>query len=113
MIVTKRRRKARRLDSIDLSKQLARSEMPSGPTPMLCTLVAEPFDNAAWIFEPKFDGLRVLGMFDGRDLTLLSRNQASQNFQFPEIARSLITWRLVSRCSLLITTFAVGTVRLE
>ncbi len=59
--------------------------------PMLCTLVDEPFDNENWIFEPKYDGLRVLAYFDGRDVTLMSRNQASQNFQFPEIVEALRT----------------------
>jgi bifunctional non-homologous end joining protein LigD len=72
-----------------LAKQLVPSVMPLAPLPMLCTLVAEPFDNPAWIFEPKYDGLRVLARFDGQDLTLLSRNQASQNFQFPEIVEAL------------------------
>jgi DNA ligase D-like protein (predicted ligase) len=70
-------------------KQLKPAPMLAAPTPMLCTLVAEPFDNPDWIFEPKYDGLRVLGRFDGRDLTLLSRNQASQNFQFPDVVTAL------------------------
>ena len=48
-----------------LAMQLAPAAMPTAPLPMLCTLVAEPFDNPAWIFEPKYDGLRVLGRFDG------------------------------------------------
>jgi bifunctional non-homologous end joining protein LigD len=56
---------------------------------MLCTLVDEPFDNPAWLFEPKYDGLRVLGRFDGRELTLLSRNQAPQNLQFPDVVAAL------------------------
>ena len=56
---------------------------------MLCTLIAEAFDNPAWIFEPKYDGLRILGRFDGRELILLSRNQAAQNFQFPDIVQAL------------------------
>jgi bifunctional non-homologous end joining protein LigD len=56
---------------------------------MLCTLVAEPFDHPTWLFEPKYDGLRVLGRFDGHDLTLLSRNDQPQNFQFPEVAAAL------------------------
>jgi len=51
--------------------------------------VAEPFDHPKWIFETKYDGLRVLGRFDGTDLTLLSRNKQSQNFQFPEVAEAL------------------------
>jgi bifunctional non-homologous end joining protein LigD len=72
-----------------LAQRLDPSPLPRAPTPMLATLVAEPFDNRDWIFEPKFDGLRVLGVFDGRELTLLSRNGRPQNFQFPEIAEAL------------------------
>lgn len=68
---------------------MAPAAMPASPLPMLCTLVAKPFDNPAWIFEPKYDGLRVLGRFDGHKLTLLSRNQASQNFPFPDIVTAL------------------------
>ena len=72
-----------------LVQHLQPAAMPTHPRPMLCTLVAEPFDHPAWIFEPKYDGLRVLGRFDGRDLTLLSRNHASQNFQFPDVVAAL------------------------
>jgi len=72
-----------------LASRLKPAPMPPQPTPMLATLVAEPFDNAAWIFEPKFDGLRVLAHFDGEELTLLSRNNKPQNFQFPEIVAGL------------------------
>lgn len=57
--------------------------------PMFCTLLPEAFDRPGWIFEPKFDGLRILGQFDGKKLGLFSRNQASQNFQFPDIVAQL------------------------
>ncbi len=63
--------------------------MPEAPAPMLATLVDEPFDNPRWVFEPKYDGLRVLGIHDGRRLTLLSRNHASQNGPFPDIVAAL------------------------
>ena len=63
--------------------------MPALPGAMLCTLVAAPFDHPAWIFEPKYDGLCVLACFDGRELTLLSRNHASQNSQFPDVVAAL------------------------
>jgi DNA ligase D-like protein (predicted ligase) len=56
---------------------------------MLCTLIAEPFDNPKWIFETKYDGLRVLCRFDGKNVLLLSRNNQSQNFQFPEITEGI------------------------
>ena len=63
--------------------------LPAAYEPMLCTLVAEPFDHPDWVFEPKLDGLRVLGRFDGRKLDLISRNGKSQNFQFPDVAEAL------------------------
>jgi bifunctional non-homologous end joining protein LigD len=82
-------RSARRDLLSKLGDRLEPSPMPSNLVPMLCTLAAEPFDNPDWIVEPKYDGLRVLGRFDGRTLTLLSRNQASQNFQFPDVVAAL------------------------
>src|SRR5437899_1867332 len=39
------------------------SPLPRHPQPMLCTLISEPFDDSNWIFEPKFDGQRILGRF--------------------------------------------------
>src|SRR6516225_7865760 len=86
---TRRRSQSHHRELSALAKHLAPTPMPAAPAPMLCTLVAEPFDNPDWIFEPKYDGLRVLARFDGRELTLLSRNQASQNFQFPDIVAAL------------------------
>src|SRR5436305_3483575 len=62
---------------------------PPSYQPMAAILVDNPFDHPDWIFEPKFDGLRVLVRFDGRELTLLSRNDQPQNFQFPDVAEAL------------------------
>ncbi len=63
--------------------------LPALPKPMLCTLVANSFDDPDWIFEPKLDGLRVLCRFDGKRVALISRNDKEQNFQFPEIVEGL------------------------
>jgi bifunctional non-homologous end joining protein LigD len=63
--------------------------MPAEASPMLCTLVDQAFDGPKWTFEPKLDGLRILARFDGRDLTLLSRNNKPQEARFPEIAEGL------------------------
>src|SRR5437868_4230431 len=87
--VTSRRRAASSKQSRGLARRLKPSPLPRQPEPMLCTLMAEPFDNPDWLFEPKFDGLRVLGRFDGRRLILLSRNNQPQNFQFPDVEDSL------------------------
>ena len=63
--------------------------MPGRLDPMVCTLIAAPFDDSAWIFEPKYDGLRVLACFNGRELTLLSRTSASQHVQVPTVVTAL------------------------
>ena len=39
--------------------------MPRHPSLMKCALVDAAFDKKGWIFEPKFDGLRVVCIFDG------------------------------------------------
>src|SRR5947209_7089198 len=65
------------------------SPMPDAPAPMLCTLVDHAFDGPDWTFEPKFDGLRILARFDGRNVVLLSRNNKPQEARFPEIAEGL------------------------
>jgi bifunctional non-homologous end joining protein LigD len=58
---------------------------------MAATLVDRPFDHPGWIFEPKLDGLRVLVRFDGRNLSLLSRNDKPQEAAFPDVAAALRT----------------------
>jgi ATP-dependent DNA ligase len=63
--------------------------MPAVLEPMLCTLLAEPFDHPGWIFEPKYDGLRILARYDGKRLTLLSRYGDPQDFQFPDVVEAL------------------------
>lgn len=65
------------------------SSAPETLAPMLCTLVDHAFDSPEWAFEPKFDGLRILARFDGRNVTLLSRNLKPQEARFPEIAEGL------------------------
>src|SRR5262245_31737747 len=74
---------------VHLGGRLRPSSLPDAPVPMLATLAAEPFDNPNWIFEPKYDGLRVLIRFDGEELTLISRNGKTQNFQFPDVVAGL------------------------
>src|SRR5437868_9401503 len=58
-------------------------------TPMLCSLVSDPIDTRDWIYESKFDGLRVLVQFDGEKIDLISRNHKCQNFQFPDVVKAL------------------------
>ena len=64
--------------------------MPRRYELMLVTLVEKPFDDPEWIFEPKYDGLRVLARWDGKKVELLSRNYKSQNIQFPDIVQGVL-----------------------
>jgi bifunctional non-homologous end joining protein LigD len=48
--------------------------IPIRVRPMLALLVPEPFDRPGWIFEEKYDGIRILAYKDGPKVTLLSRN---------------------------------------
>jgi bifunctional non-homologous end joining protein LigD len=42
--------------------------------PMLATLVDQPFDDKAWVFETKWDGFRLITEKRGNRVTLWSRN---------------------------------------
>jgi bifunctional non-homologous end joining protein LigD len=46
---------------------------------MAATLTQERFTGPEWIFERKFDGIRLLAFKQGRDVRLFSRNRLPQN----------------------------------
>lgn len=52
--------------------------------PMLATLTDEAFDNTAWSFEPKWDGIRAIAVCD-TDTRLLSRNGKDVTAGYPEL----------------------------
>src|SRR5262245_37528565 len=54
---------------------------------MAATLTQERFVTADWIFERKFDGIRLLAFKDGGDVRLYSRNRLPQ--QMPAIAGAI------------------------
>jgi ATP-dependent DNA ligase len=57
--------------------------------PMLAKRVAELPDGNGWIFEPKWDGFRVLVFRDGSDVHLQSRDEKPLNRYFPEVIEVL------------------------
>ncbi|HSE48780.1 MAG TPA: non-homologous end-joining DNA ligase [Terriglobales bacterium] len=63
--------------------------MPRAVTPMLATLVDEPFDDPQWLFEIKWDGYRAVAYLDGGDVRLVSRNQNDFTAGFPEVAKAI------------------------
>ena len=71
--------------NIEELKDAHKSAMPRAITPMLATLVDEPFDDKDWLFEVKFDGYRALAYLrDGR-VQYFSRNQNEMTGDFPEL----------------------------
>ena len=54
---------------------------------MLATLVSEPFNEPGWVYEEKYDGIRILAYKEGSKVTLLSRNDKDRSQSFPAIVR--------------------------
>ena len=63
------------------------SLFPDWLVPMAATLTQERFTGPEWIFERKFDGVRLLAFRDGSNVRLLSRNRLAQNV--PAIADAI------------------------
>ena len=60
---------------------------PEWVEPMAATLTQERFTGPEWIFERKFDGIRLLAFRQGADVRLFSRNRLPQNH--PAIAEAI------------------------
>ena len=60
---------------------------PEWLTPMAATLTQERFAGAEWIFERKFDGIRLLAYKNGSNVDLYSRNRLPQNL--PHVAQQI------------------------
>jgi ATP-dependent DNA ligase len=60
---------------------------PDWVEPMAATLTQERFAGPEWIFERKFDGIRLLAFKNGADVHLLSRNRLPQTL--PSVAAAI------------------------
>jgi len=56
---------------------------------MLATLVATPFNKPGWIYEEKYDGVRLLAYKEGDRVRLLSRNDIDNTARFPAVAAAI------------------------
>jgi bifunctional non-homologous end joining protein LigD len=56
---------------------------------MLATLVDAPFKNSNWVFEEKYDGVRILAYKEGSQVSLISRNAINRTARYPEIAAAI------------------------
>jgi len=56
---------------------------------MLATLVEAPFHERGFIYEEKYDGIRIVAIRDGVRVRLLTRNLIDRTADFPEIAAAV------------------------
>ena len=73
--------------------------LPANPPilPMLAKRVDDIPESGDWIFEPKWDGFRVLIFRDGDEILIQSRDAKSLNRYFPDMIEPLRA-QLPSRC---------------
>src|SRR6185295_2832544 len=57
--------------------------------PMLATLVDGPFHRPGWIWEEKYDGIRLIARKHGRRVDLLTRNDKDRTEDFPDVAAAV------------------------
>jgi len=63
------------------------STIPDWLEPMAATLTQERFAGHEWLFEQKFDGIRLIAYKQGKDVRLYSRNRLLQ--RLPEVERAV------------------------
>jgi bifunctional non-homologous end joining protein LigD len=73
-----------------------------GLAPMLASIGTAVPTGRAWVFEPKYDGIRVLGSASGDDVALVTRNGLDKAKQFPEIVDALKELRRATKRSFII-----------
>lgn len=63
--------------------------LPQEFPPMAPSERDEPFDDPAWTFEVKLDGVRIVAVKDGARIKLISRNGKDVADRFPEVVASM------------------------
>src|SRR4051794_22326296 len=57
--------------------------------PMKAKLVEKPPTTGDWIYELKFDGIRLIAIKNSDKVSILSRNQNEQSGRFPEVVEAI------------------------
>ncbi len=65
------------------------SPFPEWLQPMAATLTQERFTGPEWIFERKFDGIRLIAFKNGSDVRLFSRNRLPLNGSYPAVVQAI------------------------
>src|SRR6188508_2950081 len=82
-----RRRIARAQSQNDA--KLGSMGLPDWLEPMAATLTADRFNDPAWTFERKLDGIRLMAYKRGKRVELWSRNRLSLTGSYREVARAI------------------------
>src|SRR5438045_6450807 len=61
---------------------------------MLATLTDEPFDDAAWVHEIKWDGYRAVSYLNKGNAEIQSRNNLSFTEKYKEVTTALKEWNV-------------------
>jgi bifunctional non-homologous end joining protein LigD len=79
------------IDSLSADERELAPEAPAPTTSgaMKAVLTDERFSDPSWIYERKLDGIRLIAIRDGNNVTLLSRNDLKQNDRYPELVQAL------------------------
>jgi bifunctional non-homologous end joining protein LigD len=56
---------------------------------MLSTLADAPFTKPNWIYEEKYDGVRILAYKEGPKVSLISRNAIDRTSRYPDVAAAV------------------------
>jgi len=59
--------------------------MPRSLDPMKAQLVDEPFDNDRWLFEVKWDGIRLISFIDNGEVSLQTRAGRIVDSEYPQL----------------------------
>ena len=65
------------------------TSFPDWVQPMAATLTDKRFTGTEWLFERKFDGIRVLAFKKGSEVQLFSRNQLPLNGSYPAVVAAV------------------------
>jgi bifunctional non-homologous end joining protein LigD len=72
-------------ESESCTEKPTKRPMPVAIHPMLAESITEPFDNADWLFEIKWDGYRAVAFIENGRVRLVSRNQNELTHRYPEL----------------------------
>ena len=75
----------------------AASSAPPRVAPMLATLVDAPFHRPGWVWEEKYDGIRLIARKHGRRVELITRNDKDRTGGFPDVAAAVAVAELSLR----------------